>query len=91
MTASPDNWQARGNCVGVGPDLFFPERGEATEEAKAVCAGCTVRDQCLAYALDTRQEHGVWGGLSGQERLALRRERHLARQPAKAAATREAS
>ncbi len=85
MTASPDNWQARGNCVGVGPDLFFPKRGEATEEAKAVCAGCTVRDQCLAYAIDTSQKVGVWGGLSENERRVLRRERHLARRDGSAA------
>ena len=35
--------------------------------AKAICAGCRVKRQCLAFALGTRQEHGVWAGLSEQE------------------------
>jgi hypothetical protein len=33
-----------------------------------ICAGCPVRQQCLAFALDTRQNHGVWGGMSEEER-----------------------
>jgi WhiB family redox-sensing transcriptional regulator len=43
------------------------------EEAKAVCAGCPVRPDCLAFALDTEQNDGVWGGLSETERRALKR------------------
>ena len=45
-------WQARSNCMGVDPDLFFPERGASTREAKEVCRGCVVRNDCLEYALD---------------------------------------
>ena len=41
-------------------------------EAKAICAGCPVRRECLAFALRTRQVHGVWGGLSEQQRYPLR-------------------
>ena len=40
-------WQDLANCLGVDPDLFFPERGASTREAKAVCHGCIVRDDCL--------------------------------------------
>ena len=36
-------WQERANCLGVDPDLFFPERGASTKEAKAVCGGCEVQ------------------------------------------------
>ena len=52
-------WQARANCMGVDPDLFFPERGASTREAKEVCRGCVVREDCLEYALATRQS-GFW-------------------------------
>jgi len=38
-------------------------------EAKAVCAGCRVRRECLAFALRTHQIHGVWGDLTEQERF----------------------
>ena len=41
-------------------------------EAKAVCAGCRVRYECLAFALRTHQAHGIWGGLTEQERFPLR-------------------
>ena len=37
------SWQDYANCLGVDPDLFFPERGASTREAKEVCRGCVVR------------------------------------------------
>ncbi|MGH8908233.1 MAG: WhiB family transcriptional regulator [Egibacteraceae bacterium] len=46
------------------------------ERAKAVCRDCPVATQCLAWALQTRQDAGVWGGLTDDdERRALRRSR----------------
>ena len=38
-------------------------------EAKALCAACPVRAECLEFALETGQVHGIWGGLTAQERL----------------------
>ncbi len=72
-------WQASANCLGVDPDLFFPERGGSTREAKAVCAGCVVRDECLDYALEHGEKFGIWGGLSERERRQVRRRRAAAR------------
>jgi len=69
------SWQDRANCLGVDPDLFFPERGASTREAKEVCRGCEVRMECLEYALRIREPHGVWGGLNELERRVLVRER----------------
>ena len=46
-------WQDAANCLGVDPDLFFPERGASTREAKEVCKGCVVRGECLEYASHT--------------------------------------
>lgn len=66
-----DAWQARANCRGLDPDLFFPTRGESTTEARAVCQGCDVREQCLQYALDNREPHGLWGGLNVRERRKI--------------------
>ena len=66
-------WQERANCLGVDPDLFFPERGASTREAKAVCRRCEVIDTCLKWAIETGQDAGVWGGLSEDERRALKR------------------
>ena len=78
MVKRISDWRERAACRDEEPDLFFPRgnTGPAAmqiEEAKQVCRGCDVRDQCLQWALDNDQEHGVWGGLSEDERRALRR------------------
>ena len=78
----PGRWQTRANCLGVDPDLFFPERGASTREAKSVCAGCEVKDDCLEYALVNGEKFGIWGGLSERERRRLRRQRALSRKEA---------
>ena len=72
-------WQDLANCLGVDPDLFFPERGASTKEAKEVCRGCIVRTQCLEYALVHSEKFGIWGGMSERERRRIRRQRALAR------------
>ena len=77
-------WQTRANCMGVDPDLFFPERGQSTREAKEVCKGCVVREDCLEYALANGEKFGIWGGMSERERRRLRRARALARRAASA-------
>ena len=72
-------WQERANCLGVDPDLFFPERGASTREAKGVCRSCEVRVDCLEYALAHGEKFGIWGGLSERERRRVRRQRALER------------
>jgi WhiB family redox-sensing transcriptional regulator len=76
-------WIERASCLEEDPDLFFPvgTTGSALGQiarAKAVCAGCEVRIQCLAWALDTCQDAGVWGGLDEEERREIRRARRRA-------------
>jgi WhiB family transcriptional regulator, redox-sensing transcriptional regulator len=84
-------WQDLANCLGVDPDLFFPERGASTREAKEVCRGCVVREQCLEYALANGEKFGIWGGLSERERRRIRRQRAAARRTALEAEARDAS
>ena len=73
------SWQDSANCLGVDPDLFFPERGASTREAKEVCRGCVVREDCLEYALQNGEKFGLGGGMSERERRRIRRQRALAR------------
>ncbi|KDQ65534.1 WhiB family transcriptional regulator [Streptomyces sp. NTK 937] len=73
-----DNWRRHAACRDEDPDLFFPigTTGPAlvqTEEAKTVCRGCPVRQQCLDWALENNQDAGVWGGLGETERRTLKR------------------
>jgi len=59
------SWKHDAACVGVDPDLFF---GATEAEAKAVCAGCPVKVDCLIYAVENDILHGVWGGRTPAER-----------------------
>lgn len=64
-------WQDDALCATTDPDLFFPEPRDKAVAAKRICASCRVKDECLEYALEAREEHGVWGGLTEVERAAL--------------------
>lgn len=74
-------WVPRANCRGMDPALFVLERGAGTDDvdnAKAVCAGCVVRSECLEYAIANRETQGIWGGMSPTERRLEIRRRGLA-------------
>lgn len=66
-------WWARAACRGQGPEQWFPERGDRPDHAKAVCARCPVRAECLDAAVANREAAGVWGGMSPGERRPRRR------------------
>jgi WhiB family redox-sensing transcriptional regulator len=77
-------WWQLAACRSADPELFFPVSGagpaiEQAGAAKAVCAGCPVRRECLAYAIFTRQQHGIWGGLTESERHAAFRRAQVRR------------
>lgn len=72
------DWSAQAACRTSDPDALFVQ-GAAQNRAKAICAGCSVRTECLADALDNRVEFGVWGGMTERERRSLlRRRTHVA-------------
>ncbi len=76
-------WQIRAACRGPQSIVFFPpshferkdEKLEREQRAKAICTSCGVKDDCLSYALNIREQHGIWGGLNEGERKALLAER----------------
>jgi WhiB family redox-sensing transcriptional regulator len=77
-------WQKRANCIGVDPEIFFPEQGESVREARQVCLGCVVRAECLEFALANGEKFGIWGGMSERERRRIRRSRVIGRTATKA-------
>lgn len=68
-------WMADASCRGLAHELFYPTQGGTTVEAKETCAGCPVRAECLAYALETTERFGVWGGLAEKQRRRIRTDR----------------
>jgi WhiB family transcriptional regulator, redox-sensing transcriptional regulator len=71
--ARGEDWRSAAACQDTDPDLFFPVSGsgkslEQVDRAKAICAACPVRRDCLAFALRIGQADGIWGGLTEEER-----------------------
>jgi WhiB family redox-sensing transcriptional regulator len=68
----------RAACRGTDTAQFYhpenergPSRLRRETKAKALCASCPVIENCLNWALSTREPHGVWGGTSAEEREQL--------------------
>ncbi|MCP3939346.1 MAG: WhiB family transcriptional regulator [Actinomycetia bacterium] len=70
------DWQLRAACRGPQAAVFFPpprherkhEKIERELMAKSICGQCCVRSECLDYAIEIREQHGIWGGHSEVER-----------------------
>ena len=78
------DWRSQSACIDEDPELFFPvgTTGPAVEQAdaaKRVCTRCDVREECLEFALESNQDAGIWGGLTEDERRALKRARQRRR------------
>lgn len=72
------DWRDDAACRHEDPELFFPvgTTGPAITQVKAaktVCNRCPVQEVCLAWALGSGQQAGVWGGLGEDERRSLKR------------------
>lgn len=72
--AVEQEWQDQALCAQTDPEAFFPEKGGSTREAKRICMACSVRDECLEYALEHDERFGIWGGLSDRERRRLKKQ-----------------
>jgi WhiB family redox-sensing transcriptional regulator len=74
------DWMREAACKGQPDEVFFPEHHDDGEQpdyttARRICAGCSVRAPCLAYALELNIRHGMFAGLSPTERANLRSHR----------------
>ena len=77
-----DGWFEQAACRSEDRRLFFEPEHESAKRrdrrvsaAKAVCATCPVRRECLSYALARPERYGVWGGLTTRERAQIGRQR----------------
>lgn len=65
-------WQDSALCAQTDPEIFFPEKGGSTKDAKAVCGRCPVVAECLDYALANDERFGIWGGTVEHERRQMK-------------------
>ena len=73
---NPD-WKDSALCAEVGGDFFFPEQGQPSYQARAICAQCPVSFDCLEDALETGDVvWGIRGGLSPRARRDLLRDQN---------------
>lgn len=67
-------WIESALCAQIAPDLWFPDKGDSTREAKRTCMACPVRAECEDYVRrlydEGIHEHGVWAGMSRDQRKA---------------------
>ncbi|CAM5599797.1 MULTISPECIES: WhiB family transcriptional regulator [Streptomyces] len=74
MATGDRQWEAQAKCGAEVAEALFVE-GTVQKRVKTLCSDCPVRTECLAYALDNRIEHGIWGGTTARERRSLLRRR----------------
>ena len=74
LLLEPPAWHRHAACRDADPEVFFPERGESLEPARALCATCLVTSECRREALsDVDGTIGVWAGTSKKQRMKMRR------------------
>ena len=76
LTGDGMDWMQDAACTQVDPEIFFPEQGGSSKQAKKICAGCDVVEQCLVYGVKTdrgKKNYGIFGGKSEQERRKIRK------------------
>lgn len=64
-------------CAEVDTEIFFPEKGGSSKEAKQLCSTCDNLSLCLEYALAHRERFGIWGGSSERERRRIALDRGI--------------
>jgi WhiB family redox-sensing transcriptional regulator len=72
---TPPEWMKKALCAEVDPEMFYPEKNTDGTVAKRICLRCDVKVECLQYAIDNKEDHGIWGGLNERSRRKLRRKK----------------
>lgn len=70
-----EHWVEQAACANIGGDMFFPDQGGNTSRPLSVCNRCPVIAECLTYALENDEQHGVWGGTTANDRRRIRSRR----------------
>lgn len=71
------SWFVDAKCLDADPESFFPDKGGSAGPAIAVCERCPIRQRCLDWAVENRQDKGIWGGMSEKQRFRYRKRREM--------------
>ena len=66
------SWRGDGACRWYPTDWWFPVSEQASAVALDICETCPVLLECMDYGLAHPSLHGVWGGLSENQRHRIR-------------------
>ena len=85
MSFDGAEWMLYAECREKETSVFFNteiianRRNKNRAMAVSICKECSVREECLEYAIRNDIHHGTWGGLSEVEifRLRSKRDRNL--------------
>lgn len=73
------SWFVDAECLYAAPEAFFPDKGGSADPAIAICERCEIQQRCLDWAVENRQDKGVWGGMSEKQRFQYRKRREQMR------------
>lgn len=73
MPSTPQGWMTDALCTTTAPEVFFPDKGTNSTEARAICRRCPVADLCLTYAQELKPQFGVWAGYSVRQLAQMRK------------------
>src|SRR5574337_2215602 len=74
-------WKDDAACRDKDSELWFPDMADPKWELKAsqaiaICERCPVKQTCLDYAIEAKELHGIWGGVTARQRGILIRKRN---------------
>jgi WhiB family redox-sensing transcriptional regulator len=81
-----EEWLEQANCKNKDTSIFFPDYGlpgamKIAKKAKEICSRCSVKTECLEFAIENREEFGIWGGMMVNERKKLISKRRRSSMP----------
>ena len=59
-------------CAQSDPEAWFPDTGGSNRYAIKICRRCPAQADCLTWAIQTRQEHGIWAATTPRQRRTIR-------------------